>query len=292
MGGRWDATSVGRPLVSVITPIDFDHQAYLGWRLEEIAAEKAAIIRSGVAVSAAQAPAARAVLEARALDAGVRLFTEGRELHVLVREKSLDGFHLDLSGPDFTLTDCRVSLLGVFQPKNALLAVGAVEALRAQGFPLSDEAVRKGLEIVRWPGRFQPLEKEPWLIVDSAHNPAGANALAESLRAYFPGGQITLILGIYKDKDKAGILDILAPLATRLILTTAHNPRAASPMELHGILPDTKAEVLVMSNISESLSFALGEGRTAVTCVAGSLSLVAEAIDWWRGQGGDIPCEI
>lgn len=292
MGGRWDATSVGCPLVSVITPIDFDHQAYLGWRLEEIAVEKAAIIRSGVALSAAQAPAAEAVLEARARDAGVRLFTEGRELHVSVRAQDLGGFRLDLQGPHWALSDCFVPLLGVFQPRNALLAVGAVEALRTQGFALSDEAIREGLGRVRWPGRFQPLEREPWLIVDSAHNPAGASALAESLEAYFPGSEITLILGIYKDKDKAGILDILAPLATRLILTTAHNPRAASPMELGGMLPCTKAEVFVISNISDSLSLALAPPRTTITCVAGSLSLVAEAIEWFRSEGGDIPCEI
>ena len=292
MGGRWDATSVGRPLVSVITPIDFDHQAYLGWRLEEIAGEKAAIIRSGVAVSATQAGAVAAVLEARARDAGVPLLTEERELHVSVRKQNLDGFRLDLRGRDWALTDCFVPLLGVFQPRNALLAVGAVGALRTQGFALPDGAIREGLGSVRWPGRFQPLEREPWLIVDSAHNPAGARALADSLKGYFPESQPTLILGIYKDKDKGEILEILAPLATRLILTTSRNPRAASPMELGGMLPNTQAEVHVISNISDSLSFALAQGRTAVTCVAGSLSLVAEAIEWFRGEGGDIPCEI
>ena len=292
MGGRWDATTVGSPLASVITPIDFDHQAYLGWRLEEIAAEKAAIIRNGVAVSAAQDPVVEKMIKTRSDSMTVQLLTEGRELCLTVRHKDLSGYHLDLRGPDWQLPDLALPLLGSFQPTNCLLAVGAVRALRSSRVEISDEAIREGVRTVRWPGRFQALKKEPWLVIDSAHNPAGARSLASSLGTYFPGQPITLVLGIYKDKDKAQILEILTPLADRIILTAPSNPRAASPDELRGLVPSTRAEIFVISDILDALTFALTPPTTPVICVAGSLSLVAETLEWFHAQGPDIPCEI
>ncbi|HLC42264.1 MAG TPA: folylpolyglutamate synthase/dihydrofolate synthase family protein [Methylomirabilota bacterium] len=291
MGGRWDATTVGSPLASVITPIDFDHQAYLGWRLEEIAAEKAAIIRSGVAVSAAQAPAVEEVIKKRSELLGVQLLIEGRELSIAVRHQDPSGHRLDLKGPDWELPDLALPLLGLFQPTNCLLAVGAVRALRSS-VTVSDKAIREGVRTVRWPGRFQLLQEEPYLVVDSAHNPAGARALAHSLRTHFPRQAITLILGIYKDKDKAQILETLTPLADRIILTASSHPRAASPDELRGLVPSTHAEILVISNILDALTLALTPPTTPVICVAGSLSLVAEALEWFHAQGPDIPCEV
>jgi dihydrofolate synthase/folylpolyglutamate synthase len=295
MGGRWDATTVGHPLVSIITPVDLDHQAYLGWRLEEIAREKAAVIRNGrrsVAISAAQSSSVQAILEARAAEVGVQLLTEGKELHFSIRQQDLNGYRLDLRGPDWGLAGLALPLLGSFQPQNCLLAVGAVQSLAGHGARLSEEAIRSGLSSVRWPGRFQLLRQDPWLIVDSAHNPAGARALANSLQAYFPQSRITLVLGIYKDKDKAQILETLAPLAARIILTSSSSPRASSPQELQALLPDVKADIFTFPTVSESLSYALALPFADVTCVAGSLSLVAEAIEWSRGWGGDIPCEI
>jgi len=132
LGGRLDSTTVGRPAVEVITSIDYDHQAYLGDTLEAIAVEKAAIIRSGVAISARQAPEAEAVIVRRAAEAGVPLSAEGRDLRVGVRKASLDGQWLDLEGPDWRIDDARCGMLGVFQPGNALLAAAAARALGAE----------------------------------------------------------------------------------------------------------------------------------------------------------------
>ena len=139
LGGRLDSTSVGRPAVEVITRIDYDHQAYLGDTLEAIAGEKAAIIRSGVALSARQEPAVEAVLARQAALVGVPLLVEGRDLRVRVRGASLDGQWLDLEGPGWRLDDVRCGLLGVFQPGNALLAAAAARALGA-----GDAAIRVG----------------------------------------------------------------------------------------------------------------------------------------------------
>jgi dihydrofolate synthase/folylpolyglutamate synthase len=147
---------VGRPAVEVITSIDYDHQAYLGSTLEAIAGEKAAIIRSGVAISARQEPAAEAVVARRAAEAGIPLLVEGRDLRVRVRHASLDGQWLDLEGPGWRIDDVRCALLGVFQPGNALLAAAAARALGAD-----DSAIRRGLEATSWPGRFQLIRRSP-----------------------------------------------------------------------------------------------------------------------------------
>src|SRR5262249_23034638 len=173
LGGRLDSTTVGRPAVEVITSIDYDHQAYLGTTLEAIAREKAAIIRSGGAISARQAPEAEGVLVLRASEADVPLLLEDRDLRVSVRKASLEGQWLDLEGPDWRIEDARCGMLGVFQPDNALLAVAAARSLGAD-----EAAIRRGLDQARWPGRFQVIRRTPLVIVDGAHHPAGPPAPA------------------------------------------------------------------------------------------------------------------
>src|SRR5262249_54776133 len=159
------------------------------------------------AFAARQEPEVEEVLIQRARDMGVPLAFEGRELHATVSRSTIDGQQLDLKGPGWRLEDVHCCLLGVFQPGNALLAAAAARELGAP-----EEAVRRGLATVDWPGRFQVLQRHPILIVDGAHNPGGAQALAASLRAYFPHQALTLVVGISADKDQEGILAALAPL--------------------------------------------------------------------------------
>ncbi len=290
MGGRWDATNVGAPLTSVITRIDYDHQAYLGSRLEEIAAEKAAIIRGGVALSAAQLPEAREVIAARCRDLGVPLLVEGADLRVTAVRSDLRGHRLHVAGPGWALRDLDVALPGLFQPANALLGVAAARAFAsAAGLPLPEAAIRAGCAAVRWPGRFQVIELgpagRPTLVLDGAHNPGGAAALAASLTHYFRDRRLTLVLGISADKDRAGILKALAPLAARLVLTAAANPRATPPGELLAELQPVEAEVALARDAAEALRGALADPAADVVCVAGSLFLVADALRWLRDQG-------
>ena len=180
-----------------------------------------------MAISARQEPAAEAVVARRAAEAGIPLLVEGRDLRVRVRHASLDGQWLDLEGPGWRIDDVRCALLGVFQPGNALLAAAAARALGAD-----DSAIRRGLEATSWPGRFQLIRRSPPVIVDGAHNPAGARALAASLKAYLPGQRVTFVIGTSEDKDKAGILDPLLPLARRMIFVAADHPRSASAASL------------------------------------------------------------
>lgn len=283
LGGRLDSTTVGRPAATVISRIDLDHQAVLGPTLAAIAAEKAAIIRAGVAFSAAQVPEVAAIVEERAARAGVPLRVEGRDLQVRVRARGLDGQRIDCAGPGFRLDDAALALLGTYQPGNALLAVAAAHAL---GVP--EGAIREGLAGAAWPGRFQVLGTGPWLVLDGAHNPGGAQALADSLGAFFPGERSTLIAGISGDKDAAAMLAILAPLAGRLILTAAASPRALPPAVLASRVPaGIPAETA--PSVGAALEAVAAGGWPRLTCVAGSLYAVGDAL---RHLAGDTPCSV
>jgi dihydrofolate synthase/folylpolyglutamate synthase len=285
LGGRWDATNVGRPVASVITRIDFDHQEFLGSRLADIAVEKAAIIRGGVALSAAQAPEALAAVERRCREVGVPLLLEGRDIHVAVARAGLDGQRLSVDGPGWRLPDLDLALAGLYQPGNAALAIAAV---RAAGFAVPDDAVRAGAAAVRWPGRFQVIPAapgRPTMVLDGAHNPGGAAALATSLAHHFAGRRLALVLGVSADKDRAGILKPLAPLAAHIVLTAAAHPRATPPAELAAALPPVDARVSVAPDAAHALRIAMADPAIDAIGVAGSLFLVADALRDLRARG-------
>jgi dihydrofolate synthase/folylpolyglutamate synthase len=279
LGGRGDATTIGRPVATVLTHIDIDHEMWLGSTIESIADAKAAIIRSGTAISSAQRPEARAIIERRAAETGIPLLMEGRDLHVRVRASGLDGQRIECRGPDFTLDDLALPLLGAHQPSNALAAVAAARVAGAD-----DAAIRAGLARVRWPGRLQIVRRDPWLILDGAHNPDGARALAASLRALFGGDvRATFIVGVYADKDARGILEALGPIAHRFILTRVPGDRSADPEALLRLVGSRPVDVT--PTVAEALSLAGAEPGTPIVCVAGSLALVGEALKTLGGTG-------
>jgi dihydrofolate synthase/folylpolyglutamate synthase len=271
LGGRLDATTVGAPRVVALGPIDYDHQHELGDTLTLIAAEKAAIIRTGVAFSARQDPEALSVITRRAAEVGVPLWLEGRDLRVTPLGFTLEAQRLHLEGPGWRFPDVACGLLGVYQPGNALLAAAAARALGAD-----EAAIRAGLRGARWPGRFQIFRRDPLVILDGAHNTAGARALAVSLAAYFPGRPITFVIGVMADKDAGGILAALRPLAARFILTAPANPRAAAPEALRPLLP-AATRVDIARTPREAL-LAASRDRDGLVCVAGSLSLVGDVL--------------
>jgi dihydrofolate synthase/folylpolyglutamate synthase len=284
LGGRGDATTVGRPAVTVLTRIDLDHQNWLGPTIESIADAKAAIIRSGTAIASAQRPEARAILERRAADVGVPLLLEGRDLHVVTRASSIAGQRIDVRGPDFAFDDLALPLLGPHQPSNALAAIAAARVLG-----VGEAAIRAGLARARWPGRLQIVGRDPWVVLDGAHNPDGARALADSLRGLFGDAPVTFVLGIYADKDARGIVDALLPLAARFILTRAASERAADPAALAAVVGG-RVPATVTRSVAEALSVAAAEATTPIICVAGSLAVVGEALE--HRSGTDKPCPI
>jgi dihydrofolate synthase / folylpolyglutamate synthase len=284
LGGRYDSTTVGRPAVTVLTSIDLDHQEVLGNTVGEIAEDKAHIIRSGVAVSAQQVPEATAPILEHATRAKVPLLMAGRDLSVTLRARSLDGQRVDCAGPDFRLEGLDLKLLGAYQPGNALLAVTAAHVLGCR-----ERAIRDGIARAHWPGRFE-VRRRPggWLVLDGAHNPAGARALGQSLAAYFGETPMTLVLGVLRDKDARGILAPLLGRTRRVVLTASANPRAARPDELRALIPPA-LPVEVVPSVAEALACA-DDPAVPLVCVAGSLSLVGDALRSLAGD--DKPCAV
>jgi len=216
----------------------------------------------------------------------VPLLVEGRDLHVTVEARGLEGQRISCAGPDFCLTGVDLALLGGFQPSNALLALAAARVLGVE-----DAAIRRGLARVRWPGRLEIVRRDPMLVLDGAHNPAGARALAGSLRDLFGGVPLTLVLGVSQDKDAAAIFAALVPLATRVVLTRASNERAADPHVLAAALPAGSPPPEIAGSPAEALGVAMRIPRTPIVCVAGSLFLLGDVLTILAGER-DKPCPI
>ena len=258
-------------------------------RLEDIAGEKAGIIRGGTALSAAQAPEAMAVIEARCRAVGVPLLVEGRELAVETLASDLAGHRLASGARASPTTTSGSRCPGSSSPATPCwrsARSGRSRPRRAWRSPRPP--CGPGCAGVRWPGRFQVIAGaagRPTLVLDGAHNPAGAAALAASLGHHFAGRRLALVLGVSADKDRVGILKALAPLASRIYLAPADHPRATPPKELLDQLPPVEADVVLTTGSEEALERALGEPGIDVVCVAGSLFLVADALRWLGARG-------
>ena len=260
LGGRLDATNALTPAVSVITPIDYDHMAWLGDTLAAIAGEKAGIIKPGVpVVSAPQEPEAAAVIEQTARE-------RGSELHVV---------HQPVPA------DWPLGLAGSHQRANAALALAALDAA---GLNVSEQARRAGLAGVEWPGRFQRLENGR-VILDGAHNPAAARRLAHTWHEVYGGHHpATLVLGMLRDKDVPAVCRALAPLAARVIPVPTRSPRAAGPEEIRDALALVDPGLPVETAPDLAGGLAAARLHPEPILVAGSFFLVGEALALLTGQ--------
>ncbi len=290
LGGRYDATNVvADPLASVITQVALDHTDRLGQTVGEIAGEKAGIIKpGGVTVTSATDPDALAVVESVAREQGNRLFRLDREYRFEERSASYHGSIIHFEGPLGRLENVYVYLLGRHQQQNAAAAICACQALSSRGLDLGETAIRAGLQEVRWPGRLEVMSWNPMAVIDGAHNPAAAATLARALEDLFPWTRLVLVLGVLADKDAAGIVKVLAPLAGRVVCTRPPGPRAMAPEALAALARNhTRGEVLVAPTVGEALERGLdGLGRGELLCITGSLYLVGEARPWLRERLG------
>ena len=257
LGGRLDATNAVEPVVSVITPIGYDHQSWLGSSLEEIAGEKAGIIKAHIpVVSAAQEPAAEKVLRARAAEC---------ETPVQI-----------VSGPYTTIP---LALSGAHQKQNASLAIAA---LRFGGIAVRKEAVVQGLATVRWPARFQHWDERT--IIDGAHNPSGASVLAETWREQFGDERATIILAVLSDKDLRGICEALAPISDYAVLPRIRSQRATDPTTLAKIFSTITPPLQYSITSSIADAFELARARPNPILLTGSLHFAGEALAHLRGE--------
>ncbi|MCK4222536.1 MAG: bifunctional folylpolyglutamate synthase/dihydrofolate synthase, partial [Dehalococcoidia bacterium] len=225
LGGRLDATNVARPEVCVITAISLEHTEVLGDSLEQIANEKAGIIKSGSSVVTSPQPEeVAAVIDGVCRERGASLLRVGQDVTWIKVDSDLcrQSFTVESQTATHRLT---MPLLGDYQLENAAAAVAALEVLASQGCGISAGDIARGLSRVEWPGRFQVLSREPAVLVDGAHNVGSMKRLVESIKVYFRYGELFLIVGISCDKDISGVVDELAPLSPRVIATSSSHPR-------------------------------------------------------------------
>jgi dihydrofolate synthase / folylpolyglutamate synthase len=256
LGGRLDATNILNPALTVITPIDFDHEAWLGGTLDAIAREKAGILKPGVpAIFATQRPEAQAVLDHRA-----------QELNISVRRTSefeIRDLHVTARGSEFSGIKCP--LAGEHQVENAVAAALALQSLGVSP---------QGIEHAVWPGRLEQISPNPDIILDGAHNPAGARALARYLERFYAHRKIWMIYGAMRDKAVDEIAGILFPLAAELILTAPNNARALRPEALQELAGRGR----VVPDILTALEgVRAGVHEDDLIIITGSLFLVGEA---------------
>ncbi len=298
MGGRLDATNVVEPRLSIITDVSLDHQKYLGETIAEIAREKSGIIRQGgVVVTLPQLAEANDIIGHAILGAGARAvnavpyvppISPGSANSLSVSEKQTgirNRYPLEVMGQQIMVES---PLVGRHQLRNLALAIAAAEELHKQGIAqITPETIAEGIRQTRWPGRFQVIpatEGNPEYVLDVAHNPAGAWALRSTLSAYDEsetGREITMIFGAMRDKAIREVGEILFPIASHVILTSANNPRAATPEEIR----EATARVATSTNLQEveDVAKALAKakslaGSNGLVVITGSIYIVGEAM--------------
>jgi dihydrofolate synthase/folylpolyglutamate synthase len=256
MGGKWDATNVLTPLVSVITPIDLDHQEFLGNTIEKIAFEKAGIIKSSVPVIVSQQvkDAAKVIL-ATAIEHNAPIMREGIELDVLERSVGVGGQQLTIANPYGTHADLFLPLFGKHQASNAAVALTAVEAFVDR--QLDNELVQEAFSEFSSPGRLQVLKRNPTIVIDAAHNPAGIRATKQGIEESFKFDNLILILAFMADKDIEEILKELTGFAQVVVLTQTKSARAMSTTALEKQVKNISgfaARIEVSDNSDEALT--------------------------------------
>jgi dihydrofolate synthase/folylpolyglutamate synthase len=297
MGGRLDATNVIEPLVSVITDISLDHEKFLGATVGEIAREKAGIIRPGaVVVTLPQQPQANDVIGNTILDLGTRGVSavpyvppvspgSPGYLTVSARDAKNDTgrpvyrYPLQVMGKQILV---ETPLVGRHQLRNVALAIATAAELNKRGFSITPQSIEQGIRETRWSGRFQvipPTSVSPEYVFDVAHNPAGAWALRSTLSSCYEDRPLTFVFGAMRDKAIGEMAEILFPLAERVIVTRADNPRSATPEEIREAAARTATEMVDAPDVCSALQRVRAlAGTKGVLVVTGSIYIVGEAM--------------
>ena len=277
LGGRFDATNVVAPEACAITTIALEHQEYLGRTEEAIGFEKAGIIKPGVPVVVGRIEGtAWEVIRSQAGECGARLMRLGVDFYTVDVEPGTFSYYRRAKHLD----GLTCALAGRHQLDNAACAVALLEAAEGHGISVSDEAVRRGLQLVQWEGRLEVLERAPTLLLDGAHNPAAALVLADYLaawRAARPEARVILVLGMMRDKDHRRFAEPLHRLVSEVVLTQADMARSATAQELRESIGSQFPLCHIAPGAAEAL--ALAKARAAaqdLVCVTGSLMLVGE----------------
>jgi len=284
MGGSWDATNVADGTVAVVTPVALDHQRFLGSALEDVATEKSGIVKGdALLVSARQEPEVRQILLERAREVGATPAFEGNDFGILTRDVAVGGQLLSIRGLGGDYDEILLPLHGPHQGQNAAVALAAVEAFVGGGQQRLDvDVIRAGFAGASSPGRLEIVRRSPTVLVDAAHNPAGALALREAMQDSFSFVRVVGVVAILEDKDAAAILEILEPVLDEVVVSRTTSPRAMSPAKLGRLAADVYGEdrVTVVDTLPDALDRAAGmadEGGVGGGVLAtGSITTAAE----------------
>ena len=278
MGGAWDATNVADGQVAVVTPISFDHTDYLGTTLQQIAIEKAGIIKEGASVVlAAQELGAAEFLLARCASVEVLPSREGVEFGVASRTPAVGGQLLSLQAMAGRYDDIFLPLFGAHQAANAAVALAAVESFLGGGSAALDpELVRAGFATVTSPGRLEVVRRSPTVVVDAAHNPHGARALAAALDEGFDFASLVGVVAVLADKDARGLLEALEPVLTEIVVTRSSSPRATDPDVLAALAVELfgPERVTVEARLAGAIEVAIERADELMVDAAGGVGVL------------------
>ncbi len=280
MGGRLDATNIVTPMVSVITNISRDHQDYLGRGLLAIAGEKAGVIKPGVPlVTYATQDSVLDLMRQHCRDLGAPFYQGG----VDYKAQGRGGGRFNYHGLKHDWRGLTLSLAGPHQYRNAAVALAVLELLESRGLAITESALREGLANTRWPGRLERVSQDSRILLDGAHNPAAALALAQALKRTRGNGRLLLVMGIMADKEVDTILARLLPLAQTVIFTRPEYFRSATTADLARRARPYSLEILEIPRVSEAIRRAqalAGPGDRIV--ITGSLFTVGEAKEYFQ----------
>jgi dihydrofolate synthase/folylpolyglutamate synthase len=260
MGGRLDATNIVEAAVAVITPVDLDHMVHLGNTISAIAGEKAGIIKPGQnVIVAAQHPDAIDVIVAKAAEVEATVQREGFDFGVIRRENAVGGQVLALRGLHGVYDEVFLPLYGGYQASNAACALAAIEALVGADGPLDADLVRAALATVTSPGRLEVVRTSPTILVDATHNPAGARATAAAVAEAFAFRRLVGVVAVLGDKDAYGLLQILEPLLSHIVVTQNDSPRAMPADDLAELAVEVFGadRVDVATHLAEAIDLAV-----------------------------------
>jgi dihydrofolate synthase/folylpolyglutamate synthase len=277
LGGRFDATNVATPLVSVITNISLEHTDILGKDIASIAFEKAGIIKDHVPVVTAATQNARGTIEHVARERNAPIVCIDRTMWKRVSHTGkYQEFFIQGAFKDYTV---KTSLLGLHQGENIAVAIAAVEWLQMDGVYITDSDILNGIAAAIHPGRMEIVSEEPLILLDGAHNPDGMSMLAKTIKEDFSSHRLILVLGVLKEKDIKTMVSAIVPLSEVIIVTKSANPRASDPLFLKETIEgfDANKKIYIEASISEAIDHAKRIAKQKdLICVSGSLFTVGE----------------
>lgn len=289
LGGRLDATNIIDPEVSVIASISMDHMGILGNSLEAIAGEKAGIIKEDIPIVVSpQKESVITVFEKFAKDRRAQLIKTDEIIKFTDRKSDLvnQQFNIiypikipdDIKAQSKNTIQLSIPLLGKHQMENAGTAFCVLKILQERGYSITEQSIKKGFQTVFWPGRFEFLSRNPFLIIDAAHNNDSSKRLVETVQELFPGEKVILIFGASEDKDIQGMLDNFSKITRQIILTKSTHPRAAKPEIIQQILQNFSGKTIIIDDIQQALKFALEQTQKEDIILASGSVFVAAAI--------------